>query len=367
MKRRFKTLGVLLVLFALMINMSPAQTIEERIQSMVSTNAELYVTPLVTAFGSGLNSGWFHSAKPHKLFGFDIGLRAMAVTFPKDQQSFNFDVSGLELNKTIDGYPITLNGEDLYPNREVPTFFGSEEEGVIEPAAEDVIVGLIEEQLLEQGVSQTVISQPDFQSNLSSIAGSVPAVYTPPGTGMDFLPLIVPQVALGLSLPMLPIKAEIVARGIPEIEVSDEIGKFNFYGGGAKLALDPFIPIPMFPVDIAVGAYFQKMTLGKVFESNHSLLSLQAGKELNMLVFAVGVYGGIGLESSNVKVKYTYMNENDPHDVLNGSEIKFDMKGENKFRTTVGARVRLAVINVSADYSMGADNILTIGAGFSIR
>ncbi|MBL7135209.1 MAG: hypothetical protein ISS81_01285 [Candidatus Marinimicrobia bacterium] len=370
MKRFLKVFCVFLIVFAFCAGTISAQSLEERLQSMAKTNAKLYVTPLVTAFGSGMNSGWFHSAKPHKLLGFDVGVRIMAVTFPEDQKVFDFDISALDFTNSItineSSYDITLAATDLYPETEVPTFFGESEAGKISAIPNANIVSLIETQLLNQGVPQQVLDHTDTQDKLNSFAELIPDIPTPAGTGLEMLPLIVPQAAIGLSLPMLPIKAEIVVRGLPEIELED-VGKFKFFGLGGKLALDPFIPIPMFPINIALGTYIQKMTIGDVFESNHSLLSLQVGKDLNLVLLALGVYAGVGLESSNVKINYTYFNEDDPEDIFNNTEIKFDIKGDNKFRTTVGARVRLAVLNISADYSMGADNVLTIGAGLSIR
>jgi hypothetical protein len=350
-----------------------AQSLEERLQTMVAKNAEMYVNPLVTAFGSGMNSGWFHSAKPHKLLGFDIGARAMVVTFPDDQLEFNFDVSdlpGINITETIgtSSYSFQFGAEDLYPRRTVPTFFGESGEGQLGAATADEIKALIEAQLLEQGMSQSDLGNATIQNTLADISSSVdiPNVPMAPGTGLDFLPLIVPQAAIGLSLPTLPIKAELIIRGLPDVEISEEIGKFSFMGGGAKLALDPFIPIPMFPVNIAVGAYTQKMALGDVLEANNTLVSLMVGKNMNLLVFGVGVYGAVGVESSNIKLKYDLViNEGTDEEVT--TPIKFDMEGENKFRTTVGASVKLATFNISADYSMGADNVVTVGAGLSIR
>ncbi|MBN2600641.1 MAG: hypothetical protein JXR87_01465, partial [Candidatus Marinimicrobia bacterium] len=147
-----------------------------------------------------------------------------------------------------------------------------------------------------------------------------------------------------------------------EVEINEDLGSFQFFGGGVKLALDPFIPIPMFPVNIAVGAYTQKMALGSVFEANNTLLTLMAGKDISLLLFGVGVYGAVGMETSNIKIKYDL-------ELADGSTtpIKFDMKGDNKFRTTIGGRIRLAVININADYTMGADNVFTAGVGISIR
>lgn len=369
MKNHFKVLCVLLTVVFL-TGVVLAQSLEERLQSMAAKNAELYVNPLATAFGSGMNSGWFHSAKPHKLLGFDFGVRAMVVTFPDDQKMFDFDISQLEdydFSTTLQGYTINMSAADLYPNTEVPTIFGSND-GVDIRADKDQLVQIITDQLVEQGASDLVISTASSAINAAADDAllAVPELVLA-GTGLEFLPLIVPQAAVGLSLPMLPIKAEIVIRGLPEVELGEDLGSFKFFGGGVKLALDPFIPIPMFPVNIAVGAYTQKMALGSVFEANNTLISLMVGKDLNLLLFGVGIYGAVCMESSNIEINYEYMNEEDANDLLNGTKIKFDMKGENKFRTTVGAHIRLAVINVSADYSMGADNVVTIGAGISIR
>jgi len=374
MKISIKNVCSVLVIVALLVGLVGAQSIEEKLSEMASKNAKLYVTPLVTAFGSGMNSGWFHSAKPHKLLGFDIGVRAMLVQVPTDQKTFNFDLSAIEpITESIPlgvlgTKTITLDPDVIYPDREVPTFFGKDEAAVIE-ADDEGIVADIKSQLLAQGVAQAVLDQPAIQSNLQSIANNIPDL-TPPiiGTNLKSLPLAAPQAAVGLSIPTLPIKAEVVVRALPEIELKD-IGKFKFLGFGGKLALDPFIPIPMFPVNISVGAYLQKMSVGKVFETNHSLYTLMVGKDLSLLLFGVGVYGGVGMEKSKVKIKYTYNPENpDPNDpIAPGTQIKFDLTGENKFRTTLGAHIRLTVFDISADYSMGADNVLTAGLGISIR
>ena len=33
---------------------------------------EAYFTPMAESFGAGLNSGWYNTAKPHSLGGFDL-------------------------------------------------------------------------------------------------------------------------------------------------------------------------------------------------------------------------------------------------------------------------------------------------------
>jgi len=374
MKNSIKLFGMAIMITMLLAGLVFGQSLEERLQSMVSTNAEMYMNPLATAFGSGMNSGWFHSAKPHKMLGFDFGVRAMAVTFPDDQKMFDFDISQLEdydfsttISVLTQNYTIQMSAADLYPNTEVPSILGSKD-GVDVRANKDQLVQIITNQLADQGASDAAITAAGtlIDDAAEDALQVVPSLVLA-GTGLEVLPLMVPQAAVGLSLPMLPIKAEIVVRGLPEVEINKDLGSFQFFGGGVKLALDPFIPIPMFPVNIAVGAYTQKMALGSVFEANNTLLTLMAGKDLSLLLFGVGVYGAVGMESSNIKINYEYMNEEDVNDPLNGTSVKFDMKGDNKFRTTIGGRIRLAVININADYTMGADNVLTAGVGISIR
>ncbi len=364
-------LGALLLILGLGLQPLAAQDggnkgIAQKMQTMLEENATAYISPLVTGFGEAMNSGWFHSAKPHKLLGFDLGLRAMAVGIADENMIFDFAVPDFETSITIqqNSYDITLSGEDLYPDREVPTVFGADENGEIDPAGTSQIVSLFEQQLLNQGVSQQSINESTVQNQLQTAASAVPSLVTPPGLGIDYLPMIVPQAAVGLSIPMTPIKMEVAARYLPEYEISEDIGMINFMGIGGKLALDPFLPIPF--VNIAVGAYAQKLEIGDLLESNHMLYSLQLGKDLNLILLKLGVFGGVGLEKSNMKFSYTYEPDN-MDDPLYGSEVNFELEGENSFRYTVGARVQLAIFNVSAAYTHSVDDIFTVGAGISIR
>jgi hypothetical protein len=364
--------AVILVLASLGVGMVGAQSLEERLKTMASNNAKAYLDPFVTAFGTAMNSGWYFSAKPHKLLGFDLGIRAMAVQIPKGQDVFTWDVSALDITEsiTISGvgtYTVTLDPEQIYPEREVPTALGEKRAGNISPVGTDAIKTMFENQLRAQGVSDLILQQPQVQNQLTTVASSIPALETPPGVNLKLFPLAVPQAAIGLSLPVLPIKMEVAGRYLPEIELPEDLGKFKFYGIGGKLALDPFIPLPLLGIKIAAGAYMQKLEIGKIIESNHMMYSLQVSRDFNLLILGVGIYGGLGKESSDFKVKYTYYNDKNPNDPFNGVQMKFDLKGENDFRTTIGARIRLLMFNINADYSTGTDNVLTAGVGLTLR
>ena len=53
--------------------------------------SENYLNPAINGLMSGINSGWYTTAKTHKKFGFDLTI-AMSASFTPDKgQTFNFD------------------------------------------------------------------------------------------------------------------------------------------------------------------------------------------------------------------------------------------------------------------------------------
>ena len=106
--------------------------------------------------------------------------------------------------------------------------------------------------------------------------------------------------------------------------------------------------------------------------SINNILALQAGKTFNFPFIAflggIGLYGGIGLESSDLNLQSTLANpiaygcfsgigeSNTYNEEINKEEcsggtkewssgvptdIELKFPGENKFRTTIGARIRV--------------------------
>ena len=56
---------------------------------------EAYFTPMAESFGAGLNSGWYNTAKPHSLGGFDLTFTLNTVIIPNSAKTFNIeDVEG---------------------------------------------------------------------------------------------------------------------------------------------------------------------------------------------------------------------------------------------------------------------------------
>ncbi|UCD38921.1 MAG: hypothetical protein JSW54_05430, partial [Fidelibacterota bacterium] len=159
---------------------------------------------------------------------------------------------------------------------------------------------------------------------------------------------IMPQLAVGL-----PFSTEIMFRGFStETPDGDPI---KFGGFGAKLGLTQFIPVPMFPIALSAGLYGTKVNLADIVKVNNSIFTLQASFSVPVLT----LYGGIGFESSDMSVEVK--------DEAGESLYKFDLSGDNKTRSTIGFRLKLAVLSFHADYNAGTYKSYTAGIGLTLR
>ena len=155
------------------------------------------------------------------------------------------------------------------------------------------------------------------------------------------------------------------------------------------------------PVDVSIGYYTNDLILDMgdaKINSINNLLSLQVGKTLNLpfisFLGGVGLYGGLGLESSDLNLSYTLANpiaygcftgsgdsktylEDVEKDNCSGdseewglgapTDINLNFPGENKFRTTIGARIRILIMDVYVDYNTGTSNAINAGVGITFR
>ena len=73
----------ILIIGSLIISFGMSQSLEETLESLAKDNARGYLNPAVTAFGTGMNTGIFHTAKPHKMLGFDVTVNIAGVALPE--------------------------------------------------------------------------------------------------------------------------------------------------------------------------------------------------------------------------------------------------------------------------------------------
>lgn len=351
-----------------------SQTLEENLGSMLSTNAEMYLQPLGDAFGASMNSGWYHRAKVHKMLGFDVSVKMLVSAVPDEGQFFNFvlneNVNEFDLSGIINGVaPIELTFADIYKDTDTrtPTFFGPADSAGLLVVADDHLKTLFRDHLVSEltsqlgnaALAQAAYDNANGDAEIANFVGQLEDVPLPPGIGLAALPLPMPQISLGL-----PMGIELTVRGFPESDLGD-IGKFSMYGGGVRVNIDQFIPIPMFPVDITAGAFYSQMSIGDIIESSNTQVSLQVGKSLNLLIFGVGIYADAAYETSSLSIGYDV----DPSFGIENDRIQFDMTPDPGMRVGAGLHltlIPLTYINLHVSQTP-TNSVATAAFGITLR
>ncbi len=364
---------VLLIVLALTLALSAfGQTLEENLGSMLSENAELYLQPLGDAFGASMNSGWYHRSRVHKMLGFDISVKMMVAAVPEESEFFNFALSENAMEFDLDAMvgrdinPLSLTFADIYyeSDTRTPTFFGPADSAGLLVTNQNHLAGLFEDHLRQEladaGVPAVAIDAAIASANINGEVAALDLDFPlPPGIGLPALPLAMPQISLGL-----PMGIELTVRGFPEAEIED-IGTFSMYGGGLRLNIDQFIPIPLFPVDITASAFYSQMSIGDLIESSNTSIGLQVGKSISLLFFGVGLYADAAFESSALSIGYDV----DPSFGIEGDRIQFDMETDPGLRVGAGLHltfIPLTYVNVHVS-STPTNQVITAGLGITLR
>lgn len=336
---------------------------QDNVGSLISSNIEDskilfkgYFEPFGKAFGSALNGGWYNTARPHKLGRFDFGLNASVVNIPSADQTFVVqNLSNIRLVNANDNVSPTIFGSDA-DGPELEIFVENPEDGT------DYVVG---------------------------------NVNMPPGSGINVLPVPIPQLAVGL-----PLGTEVMFRYLPTISApSDDVeAEIDFWGLGFKHSLKQWINEDM-PFDLSIMAGYTRFNLvtqldilpdenaipseaslaDPNFYENQQLeydvsaltTNLIISKKLSVLT----LYGSVGMGQANTNLKLTgnfpittaesiggnvqttIMDFVDPIDMSTG-----DISG---VRTSLGMRLKLLFLTIHADYTLAEYNMFTAGVGFN--
>lgn len=332
-----------------------------------NTLVENYLKPFGSGFGSGLNTGWTNTAKPHKTLGFDITVTAALSAVPDADKTFNVNQIGLEelelKNAGSDPTAQTINGSD----KAGPT------------------LGLYK--------------------NIDGIPGEeeVFSFELPSGTDFNYVPT--PQIKAGVGV----IKhTDLMLRFVPKVEIGD-YGAFQQFGIGAKHGINHFLPGGKhLPVDLSVMVGYTSQTVSadlsltaddivnnqNKVENTHSP-SEWDGQEIkvksNALNFdalvgktlpILSVYAGVGFETSSLSItspgtyptveknpKYTGPGSGEKPLKVGTAEnpISVDLDGNNKFHGLAGFRIKLSVVHISGSYKLADYSTFNLGVGVSIR
>lgn len=355
MKKLFSVL-FLLLFASLTLN---AQTFEETVGKLSSSAGKAYVAPVISAFGSNMNSGWVSKLPAAKKVGFTLDLKIVGIGsfFSDDVKTFSANDEFFFSSAQVDQL---LSNSNITPASIGTSNYNSLKQQIQNTAftvgfSGPTIVGKKTEYLKVKFPGKTITSG-SVNYNVQAYDLTVKEVYG----FLDELPVF-PSGAIQLTAGTVA-GTNVSVRFLPSVDIQD-LGKFSFWGLGALHNPGAWFPNPL-PLDLGVGFFYQKLAVGDVFESNATQFGVYAGKTFGGVV-AFSPFIGLTLESSKTSVKYDYKS----NQVVNGVQvppvkISMDLEGENTTGVTVGFNLKLSFFNINADYKVAKTN--TVAAGISL-
>lgn len=295
-----------------------------------------YAMPALNAVSIGLNQGWYNTAAPHKLFGFDLTLTMSPVFLSSSDLKYMVNNANLTNVKLV-----SVGSTAVSPtgSAEVPTVFGDN-------------------------------VTPQYQGYFNGIPTGQPFGGAP-GLNLD-VPLVgtaapMGMVQLGLGLPK---GTDLKLRFFPSTKMGD--GNVSMFGIGVMHDVKQYIPgVKSLPFDLSgfFGYTSLKMDVGldsndpgkkAIFESTAMTLQGLISKKISVLT----LYGSVGynFNSSSLAVKGTYNTSAGP--LVDPIDISGSPSGA---RLTAGLRLKLAIFTFHGDYTLQKYNSLSLGFGFNVR
>ena len=273
-----------------------------QINSLPPFEAEQYIAPLATYFGTFFNTGTYFSADVPFTFGFKFSVVGTWSIVPDNQKIFQ-------------------------PNPQVNIVDGTS----VEPSA-------------------TV-----FGNKGSYFLSDKGYVVYPTGFALKAVPMGIVQIA-GSAF-----NTELMLRFFPNTNFED--AKVGLFGIGIKHEISTYF---QWPLDVSVQFLYNTINgeyqgediedYGKITSNNYAFNIHASKKFMDMLI----AYGGIQFESSKMDVEYYFKDPNELYPNYIGIN-SFTLDGENKFRFTLGGAIELGAFVFNADMNFSKFTTYSIG------
>ena len=146
---------------------------------------------------------------------------------------------------------------------------------------------------------------------------------------------------------------EVIVRGIPLPEVSG-FPKVTFWGVGARHSINQYLwDDDKAPIFIALGVFYNKISIGDIVEAKSLVLGPQVGTQLSILE----LYGGVAYTNSTMKLHFTSSQAGSP-------VIDVELEAKDKVRGTLGAALNLGFLHLNLDANIGSVTNLSAMLGF---
>ena len=284
-----------------------------------------YFSPFAESIGAGLNKGWYNTAKPHKLAGFDVSLSLNLITISDEIASFDVNI--------IENFSSASSS--------TPSILGSGEGAII-----------------------------NYQN------GNVNGQFVMPDQNIEIKAVPIPTLNVGLGL----IKGtEINVRYIPTYEYDIGFigkGSVELYGAGIKHDILQWLPLNKFlPFDLSVQGAFSQFNTSFEVESQ----SVRQGVDLDIqastvnLIFSkkfamITAYASVGQNFVN-----STLNTNTNFSLGSTSTLNFDfpleinMPNTSEMQASAGVRLQFAIFTLYANQTFSSYPSTSAGIGISFR
>ncbi|MBK3519062.1 DUF6588 family protein [Carboxylicivirga marina] len=296
-------------------------------QADANTLSQAYLLPYGEMLGVNLNSGWYNTAKVHKIGGFDITFSTSYTTAPNSKKSFD---------------PSSLDLKAVAPENTgmAPTMAGSKSSSMGFYMKDD-----------------------PSKTNIIDMKGA----------GADYFVSPMIQAAVGL-----PFHTEIMGRFMPTMGYGD-YGEASLWGIGLKHSIKDYIPfvkrVPFLQASVLAaytdfGAKLGVSNTGSLegIGTGTGNLETSAGAFTSRLLVGINVpvvsfYTGLGYgtTTSNFDIIGDFTGYEDTN-----NPIALDYKTSG-FDFNAGMRLRFAIFSLHADYTVGEYSVITAGVGINFR
>ena len=311
---------LLIVILSLFTTKSFSQVQIENINDAQAFLQE-YLNPLGNGLGAITNNGWYNSAKPHKVLGFDATFTLSVLNVSDEKKSFDPNsISNFSSSETS-----------------TPTILGSGDGAIVQYDGEE---------------------------------------FKLPNQKTSFSTLILPNFNFGLGILK---KTELNGRFIPNYKYNLGFfgkGEIGMWGVGFKHDLLQWIPIigNAIPISLSLQAGHTQLNSELSILDQEVNIDVQA-TNLNIILsrklLMLTGYTSFGYNFSTTTFS-AGENINDSEN-FNLNELEIDLPIEMKFennnevRANVGLRFNLAVVTINANHTFSKYPVTTLGLGVGLR
>ena len=289
--------GVSIAAVMLFLASPVSAQLENQLSSYTGRNASGYLEPLVDAFGADLHAGLYHSARiPERGFRISLELTYMSARFSESDRTFTaVTEGGFTPEQTAEASTVVGPKEAVYVDGDAGTQFAF-------PGGFD----------------------------LESFDFGVPQLRVGSFFGTEAL------IQLGLIYPG-----------------EADIGDISLYGVGIRHSVSQYIND--FPIDMAVGAFWQRFSLGNkerggdLVSADAWSLGVQASKRFSWFE----PYAGLAYDDFGLELSY----EGDTAE----DRIEMSLDSGDHFHMTVGLSFIVGFAALYGEYNIGGQDAFALG------